>query len=164
MRSVIRYTKCSAVKKDDKTKCEETEYCLMCKHDKCGNCHDSSIVYIITCLTCLKNKKKSIYVGETSKSGQERGSEHLAQSLSLSEKVLKKSVLIRHNVSDHDGNRAEYKMEKVRAFPRHVTEMSSSRIQQNEQRVASSVAHPKLTQKHCSHCSRNTGKWTNLGC
>ena len=57
-------------------------------------------------------------MGETSKSGQERGSEHLAQSLSLSEKVLKKSVLIRHNVSDHDGNRAEYKMEKVRAFPR----------------------------------------------
>ena len=105
------------VKKDERLKCEE-EYCMMCKKENSGNCNDSSIVYRIICQTCLKNKKKSIYIGETSKSGQERSIEHVTQSLSMSEIVLKKSVLIRHNVSDHDGERADYKMEKIKAFQR----------------------------------------------
>ena len=99
--------------------------------NKNKDCTKRNINYEIKCLTCetiekgrreeeagddvekrkeLEEKMKTpIYIGETSRSGYERGFEHLNNLATLSSK----SVLLRHMVSEHEGNRMGYVCNKL---------------------------------------------------
>ena len=50
----------------------------MCRNgDGKQNCREKNVVYEIACLKCAETNKNSKYVGQTSRSAYERGSEHL---------------------------------------------------------------------------------------
>ena len=60
-------------------KCER-ENCLCCpysKEGKGGTCRREGVVYTIVCIKCEGEGKKAEYWGETSRTGYERGEEHL---------------------------------------------------------------------------------------
>ena len=114
---LINVLKMSTKKSGTKVRCED-ELCLMCSQEKSGNCRTSEILYQIECLDCKAKNIKSIYIGESQKNGMTRGSQHMEDSLSINEKQTKKSVMIRHNISHHNGERATYKMTKLKVFPR----------------------------------------------
>ena len=55
------------------------EDCLVCMHggDDCGDCSKRNIVYQTTCLDCKEKGKTRRYYGESSRTGYERGQEHV---------------------------------------------------------------------------------------
>ena len=82
-------------------KCER-ERCLSCEHSKEGKggaCKRENVVYKIVCLECEKGGTKAEYWGETSRTGYERGEEHL----SGLESKYEKNSLWKHSSIHHEG-------------------------------------------------------------
>ena len=65
-----------------------------------------SIVYDITCKNCGDK-----YVGETSRNGHTRSTEHVKDSKSKNKQQREKSVILRHMNEKHDGNKVDFEME-----------------------------------------------------
>ena len=79
---------------------------------KTGGCRFEKTTYTITCKSCLDLGKKSRYYGETSKTPYLRGLEHIENRKDEKED----SVLLKHDVTYHEGNPAIYYMEMDKRF------------------------------------------------
>ena len=53
------------------------EKCFIHKNDGIGNCRQESVVYQSTCTECKKKGVRSIYTGETCRTGFYRGKQHM---------------------------------------------------------------------------------------
>ena len=88
---------------------------LHCKRDKCfpcrtkpGKCFKKNITYNVICLNCKEGGEKTLYIGETARTGYDRGVEHL-DSLKRGDEG---NGLAKHkNESGHD----KYSMEIIRS-------------------------------------------------
>ena len=102
----------------NKTKGCERENCLVCINGKGegGHCRKSNIGYTVNCDTCRGVTVQ--YVGETSKSGYQRGLGHLARYHGRNED----SPLWKHAISHHGGRLdVRYSMNVVRTFKEPLT-------------------------------------------
>ncbi|EYC02439.1 hypothetical protein Y032_0100g3303 [Ancylostoma ceylanicum] len=73
----------------------QTEQCVICPHEKSGDCTKTGVVYQIECLCC-----HAIYIGETGRPLRVRVNEHLAAE-------RRESLILplgRHRRDDHNGN------------------------------------------------------------
>ena len=77
--------------------------CPICDSGDLGKCRSESVVYEIRCSLCEKRGKRKVYLGETGKSGWERGEQHWRGW----RKKEKNSCLWKHNINDHDGKLGE---------------------------------------------------------
>ena len=66
-------------------------------------CTAEGIVYILECLTCRHQGRKRQYVGETSRSGYQRGKEHRREV----EKEVATHPMTLHFQEEHSGNQQE---------------------------------------------------------
>ena len=69
--------------------------------------------YRITCNTCGEAGITKTYEGESGDSGRKRGLEHQR----LWNAKDPKSVMHIHDMTDHNGRKAEYKMDVLKKFP-----------------------------------------------
>ena len=85
--------------------------CPYSKEGKGGECRREGVVYRMTCLKCEKGGIKAEYWGETSRTGYERGEEHLAGL----ESRYEKNALWKHSHVHHEGDLKgeEVKMEII---------------------------------------------------
>ena len=83
------------------------ESCIACRHGKGegGNCRRNNITYEVECLLCKEQVggERSTYVGESSCNLYTRGSEHQSKYDGCKED----SFLVKHQVEEHQGARAE---------------------------------------------------------
>ena len=86
---------------------------MICKNPKGGNCKKSEVVYCIACKSC-----KGKYFGESHRNAQSRSIEHWNAYHSKNPKVLKNSVMWRHQMEKHDGQKVEFEMSVVENFQR----------------------------------------------
>ena len=70
-------------------------------------------LYSITCMDCKIQGRESIYFGETGRTIFDRGAEHL----DLHRKRNQESVLVEHEVKEHNGEVVEWNMDAVE-YPR----------------------------------------------
>ena len=77
-----------------------------------GNCEKNSSGYRVTCLTCLRAGRSSLYEGETGRNGFTRGLEHIA-ALRLEDE---ENALWKHCLVEHGGFKAEFEMKCLRSF------------------------------------------------
>ena len=73
--------------------------CQVCRGGKGGECRVESVVYQIQCMVCKEREKRRVYIGETGRSGYERGTDHWNDW----RRKLKGSFLHKHDVLDHEG-------------------------------------------------------------
>ena len=95
------------------TRCER-ERCMSCvfsKEGKGGACRRENVVYKITCLECEKGNTKAEYWGKTSRTGFERGEEHL----SGLESEYEKNALWKYSSVNHKGElrKESFRMEII---------------------------------------------------
>ena len=84
--------------------------CFTCRSEA-GKCQRQNLIYEITCITCQRSEKVSIYVGETARTSFDRGAEHLNDL----KRKSKESPLVNHQIEDHEGQECEFQM-KVKEF------------------------------------------------
>ena len=80
----------------------ERDNCLYCPHSKEGKggaCKREGVVYKIVCIKCEQEKVRAEYWGETSRTGFERGEEHVTGL----ESRYEKNALWKHIEGDHRG-------------------------------------------------------------
>ena len=109
----------------------QREKCMVCKQKGGGDCRRRNVVYQTTCDQCKgeeeevgenENKNVACYVGETSKSGYERGKKHQEDygRLELDSHILK------HQILKHGERKVSFSMKIVQkhssAFKRQVHE------------------------------------------
>ena len=77
------------------------EECLLCRNyqEGNGNCRRRNVLYQTSCLQCKEKGKESVYYGESSRTGFERGLEHVADIRSKD----KESHIRRHLEEEHGG-------------------------------------------------------------
>ena len=119
-----------------KEECQnEKDTCFIHSNGGKGNCRRESIVYKGTCVTCkergpssVKNKKgeirrveersekSSIYIGESSRSGYQRGLQHMSALEKPKDNI--QNAFAKHIVENHkwDNNRTEFKIDIVKGF------------------------------------------------
>ena len=103
-----------ATNKTERVRCEKPD-CLICKTEKGGDCRKKEIVYQLKCKTC---NSEVMYTGETGRNGYTRGREHLRRAASSDPDQLEKSVIWRHELLAHNGEKADWEMVVHRAFPK----------------------------------------------
>ena len=90
--------------------------CFQCQHGggEGGDCQKESVLYEITCLKCKEAMKSTIYVGESARTGQCRGEDHLSD---LRSKRQGKPLWT-HSEEDHDGKlqNGDFKMKVVKKY------------------------------------------------
>ena len=79
-------------------KCKRAN-CQICRGGKGGECHVESVVYQVECLRCKEALKRRVYIGETGRSGYERGVDHWNNW----RRKHKGSFLHKHDMMEHDG-------------------------------------------------------------
>ena len=86
--------------------------CLVCRQEKNGDCTQRNVTYQTECLLCQeKTGKKSRYVGETSRTGFERGLEHQEDYRTNKED----SHMFKHWLEEHlDEEKPEFSMKIIR--------------------------------------------------
>ena len=105
--------------------------CLVCGEGEAGggDCRRRNITYVTTCINCVKIRKEdntakepARYIGESARSGYERGREHLDDYLHRRED----SHMAKHSMLEHPGEEVTFKMKVLAkhksAFERQVTE------------------------------------------
>ena len=96
------------------TRCEMKK-CLLCKNDSNQikvPCNSNNVGYRLICETCRERGLNKIYEGETSRSAQVRGAEHLSQFRNGRED----SALFKHKQNDHKEEDMTFKMEITNKF------------------------------------------------
>ena len=114
----------------------DKEKCFIHMNDGRGNCRTEGVVYKSECLTCLtkgpdtvppdkvnKIKKqpgvKSIYIGETSRSGYQRGTQHQKAIKKPNTKQNRKNAFGKHINEFHKGNKnVKFKTSVIGSFQR----------------------------------------------
>ena len=76
----------------EKNKCREEDECFVCTTGK-GNCKKENVTYKLECKRC-----KYVYVGESARTGNYRGNQHIK----LFRNRHKDSVLYKHLIEHHD--------------------------------------------------------------
>ena len=115
-------------KSDPQKKGCERENCLVCVNGKGegGHCKKMDIGYTVNCDTCTGVSVQ--YTGETSKSGYQRGLEHLNRYHSKQED----SPLWKHAVHYHGGSLdVSYSMNVVKAFREPMTRQINEAVRMN---------------------------------
>ena len=78
--------------------CERND-CFPCKSNNRGKCYNQSITYQIDCITCQNKGKKVSYIGESGRTGFDRGLDHI--------KAISKgdtsNACAKHQVESHQG-------------------------------------------------------------
>merc|ERR1711954_52598 len=87
--------------------------CFPCKGEKQGMCQRQGVIYYMECLECREQGKKTLYVGESSRSGYDRGVEHLRAVEADSEE----SPLVEHRNLKHQYKAVRFEM-ILKEFPR----------------------------------------------
>ena len=87
--------------------------CMMCKTSP-GKCTKKNIVYKYTCDLCKEQGKIGAYIGESSRTGFDRGAEHGA----ALRKMDVNSPLVEHHLEEHEGQTPSFTMELVQRFVR----------------------------------------------
>ena len=82
-----------------------------------GKCTKQGVTYRIACKTCKNESVKSEYIGETSRTGYDRGQEHLK----MLENRNPESPLVKHQVETHPDQEPEFEM---RILNTHKTPLS----------------------------------------
>ena len=77
-----------------------------------GNCNRESVVYKGTCLTCRDKGKRSVYVGETSRSGYIRGRQHIEAI--KDHRKHGNNAFAKHIEEEHGGRKTEFRMDIVK--------------------------------------------------
>ena len=77
-----------------------------------GRCQEQGLVYNIKCLRCAHEGKTMVYIGESSRTGYQRGLEHLR---GLRDQ-LDASPLWKHQLVAHKGEETAYTMEVEETF------------------------------------------------
>ena len=67
-------------------------------------------------MKCEKEKKIRIYTGETFRNGASRSADHIKDKNDTNLLQVKKSVINKHRVEEHDGEDVDFKMKKVASF------------------------------------------------
>ena len=75
-------------------------------------------------MTCKENDMDKVYEGETSRSARLRGAEHLAQL----QKKTEKSVLFKHQMTAHNGEKVKFKMELTGHFKDALTRQANEAV------------------------------------
>ena len=70
-------------------------------------CKVANVGYALICSTCRERKIEKVYIGETCRNAHLRGNEHMK----LLEKESEKSVLYKHIVNEHKGEKKQVKFE-----------------------------------------------------
>ena len=94
--------------------CKGTK-CFPCQNkpaDKKSSCRGMGAAYQIDCEDCLKEGKVRRYEGESGNSGRQRVDEHMR----LWRAKDKNSVLHYHDMTEHNMNRANYRMKILRKY------------------------------------------------
>ena len=91
-------------------KCGRQE-CFVCL-TRGGKCEKNGVGYELKCEECWKNKRKTVYEGETGRNGFTRGAEHLASLRLESEE----HPLWKHCMLEHDGTKVEFSMKVCGRF------------------------------------------------
>ena len=93
--------------------CRRSE-CLVCKDkiESNGDCRKRNILYQTFCLECKKMGKDSLYIGESSRSGYERGSEHQYDHRTEAED----SHMFLHQEQEHGDKEIKFSMKIVKQF------------------------------------------------
>ena len=94
--------------------------CQFCKKEdeRNGNCRKRNIVYQNQCLACLAKGKESIYYGETSRTGYERGQEHARDR----DKEKEESHMFWHTMEEHEKEEGEVKF-RMKVVKAHTSAM-----------------------------------------
>ena len=75
-------------------------------------CNTNNVGYRWRCVTCQERNVTKIYEGETGRSARVRGAEHVSE---LRRKV-DKSVLYKHQMTEHSHEKVRFKMEITEKF------------------------------------------------
>ena len=105
-------------KHEQKVRCEDTNRCMICREEKGGDCRKNEVIYQISCVTCEKEKKRRVYIGESHRNGISRSEEHMRDTKATKEEQIKKSVMLRHDMEEHSGEEAEYRMKVLKSLSR----------------------------------------------
>ena len=87
-------------------------------------CNTNNIGYRWRCITCKERNIVKVYEGETGRSARTRGSEHLKEL----EKKKEKSVLYKHQMSDHKNENVKFKMEITQKFQDALTRQANEAV------------------------------------
>ena len=98
--------------KKERVACGE-EGCMVSRNPKGGDCRKSEVVYRISCKEC-----KGTYLGESSRNCHSRGQEHWRDYCSKNPNTLKNSVMWRHQVEKHEGEKVDFEMKVLHTFQR----------------------------------------------
>ena len=85
----------------------------------------AGVVYRITCLTCTKQNRKTVYIGESARTSWDRGVEHLE----AIRREDRESPLIEHAQDEHPGDPREFKMEVIKYVSRNLLRQASEAIE-----------------------------------
>ena len=135
-------------------KCHPVD-CLPCKAGVLDSkCSKRNVLYESECLSCLKEGKSAIYIGESSRSAYERSSEHLDGYKSRNTD----NHMWRHAQSEHEGNmNLEWKFTVIRVFQKALARQLNEAVRVklkgednvlNEKGVYNRCAVPELAVKH----------------
>ena len=86
--------------------------CLPCK-SKPGRCGKMGVIYTITCMKCKLEGKEIKYIGESGRTGYDRGIEHG----SMMRKMDPESPMVEHGSTEHEGEELQFEMEIKEVHP-----------------------------------------------
>ena len=98
-------------------------------------CNSNNIGYRWTCLTCKERDIVKVYEGETGRSAIVRGAEHLKDL----EKKKQKSVLFKHQMTDHKNEEVKFQMKITNKFKDALTRQANEAVRISSVPQASSL-------------------------
>ena len=124
--------------------------CFPCKSTEKGNskCFKKNILYETQCKICQKGEKETIYVGESSRTGYERGGEHWK----AGEDRTEESHMWAHTSQTHPGENPNFSFKVVKTFQSALSRQVSEpvRITTRQESKDTEILNIKGTFNRCS--------------
>ena len=99
--------------------------CILCRNTEGDSkCFKRNVLYESQCLQCKKAGKETIYVGETSRTGYERGREHEEDG----KKEKDESHMWTHARDIHDGDKPKFSFRVAKTFQSALTRQVSESV------------------------------------
>ena len=102
----------------------QSEFVSIQSEEKKISCRTNNIGYRWRCVTCKERDIVKTYEGETGRSARVRGAEHLKDL----EKKKPKSVLFKHQMTDHKNEEVKFQMKITNKFKDALTRQANEAV------------------------------------